>query len=132
MKKVMVIIACALLLITDISTGTFVVSKKKVKTPSLEECVDTLGLIEKVGATLHELGIVQQKCVNNAQAYTNKETIICLKTGQQRQEFKILVNELEDALDHITQAAKKLNNYMNAQEIKKESDAAAKKAVMQN
>ena len=132
MKKVIILVVCAALLITGMSTGAFVVGKKKVKTPSLEECVDTLQTIEKVGTVLQELGELQQQCVTHAHAYTNKESIVCLKTAQQRQEFKALIDDVEDALDHVAQVAKKLNNVMHAQELTKEAMSTAKKAIMQN
>jgi len=132
MKKIIIMVACALLLITGISSSTFVVGKKKVKTPSIEECVDTLHIVEKVATVLEEIGALQQHCVAHAQAYNNKEAIVCLKTAQQRQEFSLLVSEVEGALDLAIEATKNLNNFIKAQEVKKESDAVAKKAVMQN
>ena len=133
MKKIIMFMMSVALLITGVMVAnSFVVGKKKVKTPSLEECVDTLQTIEKIGTTLQEVGALQQQCVSHAQAYTNKESIICLKTAQQRQEFKALINDVEDALDHVAQAAKKLNSFMHAQELTKEPIVTAKKAIMQN
>lgn len=114
-----------MLLITGVMlASSFVVGKKKVKTPSVEDCVDTLQFFKKEGEALQEIGALGQKFVAHGQAYTNKEPIVCLKTAQQRQEFSLLVNEVECALDLLIEATKNLNKFINVQE--------AKKAVMQN